>query len=136
MTKKDRILGIWLISMNLLSLFTYVIYIVSRMLGTDGITIEFLKCNRFDLSAADHVIDVFLLKGFQRTVLLHGIDDPVELALQFRLIFQHHERVTGAGASDEILIDQAISLFIIDGKGHEQSVIVRAKILSRGLRSD
>ena len=33
MTKKDRILGIWLISMNLLSLFTYVIYIVSRMFG-------------------------------------------------------------------------------------------------------
>ena len=33
MTKKDRILGIWLIFMNLLSLFTYVIYIVSRMFG-------------------------------------------------------------------------------------------------------
>lgn len=33
MTKKGRVLGIWLISMNLLSLFTYVIYIVSRMFG-------------------------------------------------------------------------------------------------------
>ncbi|MBQ6483359.1 MAG: hypothetical protein IJI45_19820 [Anaerolineaceae bacterium] len=33
MTAKGRLLGIWLISMNLLALFTYVIYIVSRMFG-------------------------------------------------------------------------------------------------------
>lgn len=33
MTKKGRLAGIWLISMTLLSLFTYVIYIVSRMFG-------------------------------------------------------------------------------------------------------
>ena len=33
MTKRDRLSGIRIIAMTLLSLFTYVIYIVSRMFG-------------------------------------------------------------------------------------------------------